>query len=59
MPSQLEMEVTEDLSVLMAKAERIMQDPAKVKYLAQRIKQVRQRAFEVCMVAGLHYDSDD
>jgi hypothetical protein len=39
-PSQLEMEVTEDLSVLMAKAERIMQDPAKLKYLAQRIKQV-------------------
>ena len=53
MPSQLEMEVTEDLSVLMAKAERIMQDPAKLKYLAQRIKQVRQRAFRMCMVAGL------
>jgi len=54
-PSQLETEVNEDLRVLMAKAERIMQDPAKVKYLAQRIQQVlKDPEFQAKMKAEMH-----
>merc|ERR1719353_546184 len=53
--SQLETEVNEDLRVLMAKAERIMQDPAKVKYLAQRIQQVlKDPEFQAKMKAEMH-----
>ena len=44
-PSPLEQETSAELRELMAKAEAIMQDPAKLKYLAQRIQQVRQGGF--------------
>ena len=41
-PSALEQQTAEEIRFLLHKAELIMQDPAKVKLLSQRIQQVRQ-----------------
>jgi len=54
-PSPLEQETSAELRELMAKAEAIMQDPAKVKYLAQRIQQVlKDPEFQAKLKAEMH-----
>ena len=48
-PSALEQQTAEEIRDLLHKAELIMQDPAKVKLVSQRIQQVRQKSYPMCI----------
>ena len=49
-PSALEQQTAEEIRDLLHKAQVIMQDPAKVKLLSQRIQQVRQTIGPMCIL---------
>ena len=48
-PSALEQQTAEEIRDLLHKAQLIMQDPAKLKLLSQRIQQVRQTIGPMCI----------